>query len=275
MNPIIEARHGDAAWRDLLGTILTFGRAVAPRGQKTLEVLHTNNIVIDMSRPVVTSPVRKLNYRFMAAEALWILSGSNELAPLQRFIKTYDRFSDDGKTLFGAYGPRIMPQLDYVVKTLLTDRDTRQAVLTIWRESPPASKDIPCTVAMSFSIRDGRLYQHVFMRSSDAWLGVPYDMFSFACVGLRIGCLYNQRRDALRRQDPVVPGVLTISMTSSHLYETNFEAARTLLASTDGPAVEPVTWRCVDSDWYDIERSLIIMRDTVSVDNGTAWKCAL
>ena len=262
---------GSTAWRALLGSILYSGQDVAPRGQPTKEVLHTNFITVDMARAVVTDPVRKLNYRFMCAEALWILSGSNELAPLTKFNSKMAQFSDDGRTLAGAYGPPVTAQLDYVVKALLDDRETRQAALTIWRQNPPKSRDVPCTIAMAFSIRDDRLHQHVFMRSSDAWLGIPYDIFSFSCIGLWVACVFNQNVD--RRA--VLPGQLTISMTSSHLYERDLENARAVL---DSPLPPPVTAPpdsiIIEGKWAWLEKDLIGQRDDKTYE-PLLWKVRL
>ncbi len=226
---------GDTAWRHLMLDILEHGKEVSPRGQPTIEVLHTNNIVLDMGRAVVTSPERKLNYQFMCAEALWILDGDNQLEPLTKYNKRMAQFSDDGETLAGAYGPRIMPQIQYVVNALWKDRDTRQATLSIWTPNPEPSKDMPCTVAMVFSIRDSRLHQHVFMRSSDAWLGIPYDIFRFACVGLHILAEFNN----IIEHNYVSPGQLTISMTSSHIYKRDFEKVFKVLKS---PTPEPIPY---------------------------------
>ena len=215
------APSADEAWRDLLHTLVVYGSKVAPRNQPTLEVLHHISLTTDLNRPVITCPTRKLNYHFMAAEALWIVAGRNDVAFLAEHNKRLLEFSDDGRVLAGAYGPRIQPQLPYVVHSLLRDRDTRQAALTIWTPNPAPSKDIPCTVAMVFSIRQAWLYQHVFMRSSDAWLGVPYDVFSFAMVAAYVACQYNL---ACKTAERIGLGHQTITMTSSHLYETNFAA---------------------------------------------------
>ena len=128
--------------------------------------------------------------------------------------------SDDGETFFGAYGPKIVAQLDYVVAKLLEDQDTRQAGLTIWRENPPATKDVPCTVAAFFNIRNGQLNAHVFMRSSDVWLGVPYDVFNFSMLAHLVCAHLNKR--GLR----VAPGHLFLTAASSHLYAINWDDAK-------------------------------------------------
>lgn len=228
----------DQAWRNLLQSLLIEGQVVSPRGKRTLEVLHHMSLSVDLNHPIVTNPMRKLNYRFMAAEALWIHQGREDLSGLTSVNPHMAEFSDDGLTLAGAYGPRIRPQVPYVVECLRRDRDTRQAALTIWTPSPGPSKDIPCTIAMVFSVREHRLYQHAFMRSSDAWLGVPYDIFSFAFLGIEIACRYNYQNP-----EPVGLGHLTITMTSSHLYEEHWEAAGRIIRSDpviNVPTVDPV-----------------------------------
>lgn len=275
------APNGDAAWRAALRRILEHGTRVAPRGQPTIELLHSQLIRIDMGRAVVTSPLRKLSYRFQCAEALWILAGDNRLEPLTKHVKRMAQFSDDGATLAGAYGPKIVSQLEYIVEQLMRDRDTRQAVLTIWERNPKPSKDIPCTVAMSFSIRDDRLHQHVFMRSSDAWLGVPYDMFSFSMVGVWVACEYNYRTgravaDAEAAGETVIAwpplslGVLTISATSSHIYTRDLESIDLVLRTPEPEPVERIPDNLVRiGDWRSIE--LDLKRIEEGHDSGILW----
>jgi len=183
-----------------------------------------------MRRPVLRIPDRRLSYNFMAAEAFWILSGDNTVAGIAPYNENIAKFSDDGLTFFGAYGPRINAQLDYVTRKLLEDPDTRQAGLTIWRETPPMTKDTPCTVAIWFQLRDNRLQLHVFMRSSDLWLGLPYDVFNFSMLGHLVSA-------RLRVQ----PGLLYLTAASSHLYATNYTAARECLDSCSNTRMQPRT----------------------------------
>lgn len=249
---------GDAAWRQLLANTLGHGEAVAPRGQPTREVLHTQQLRCRLGQPVVTSPARRLNYRFMAAEALWILAGDNRLAPLTRFVERMADFSDDGKTLAGAYGPRVVPQLPYVIDALLKDPNTRQAVIGIWTPNPEPSKDIPCTLSLGFSLRGHELHCHAQMRSSDVWLGIPYDIFSFSCVAFYVTCMYNLRV----REHRVLPGQLTITATSSHLYERDVDKARSVLATPPSREVEPVPEDLVlEGAWDLLKTDLEALRD--------------
>lgn len=211
-------------WLEAINDILTNGDEVSPRGQKTKEILQ-RTIEVDMRRPVLTIPQRKLSYKFMAAEAYWILTGDNRVATIAPYNKNISQFSDGGETFFGAYGPKILSQMDYVIKKLMADPDSRQAGLTIWRECPPETKDVPCTVAIFFNIRNGLLNCHVFMRSSDVWLGVPYDVFNFSMLSHMICCFFNSDEIKVR------PGTLYLTAASSHLYERNFETARECISA--------------------------------------------
>lgn len=211
------------AWHDALADILCNGNHSAPRGIPTLEIPQ-RTMVIDMLRPVVMTPSRQLNYRFMAAEAFWILTGDDRVESIAKYNGHIAQFSDDGEKFFGAYGPRVVEQLDYVVKKLREDPNTRQAGMTLWRQNPPKTKDVPCTIALFFFIRGNRLNAHVFMRSSDAWLGIPYDVFSFCMLAYRVCGILESGVVNL-----YVPGNLYLTAASSHLYETNFEMARSCL----------------------------------------------
>lgn len=224
-------------WVDLLRDVLTSGVEVAPRGLATKE-LPQHTIQVDMMRPVLMVPGRKLNYQFMAAEAYWILTGDNRVATIAPYNKRIADFSDDGVTFYGAYGPKVLGQLQYVVSTLLKDRSTRQAGLTIWRENPKATRDVPCTVAIFFGLRQGKLNVHVFMRSSDIWLGIPYDVFNFAMLGHFVCAWFNQ--DPTATLSPIEPGQLYLTAASSHLYQTNWEAAMACLEEKAAKEQQPV-----------------------------------
>src|SRR5574343_614172 len=121
----------DGVWFDTLDKIRLLGNPVTPRGLRTLELEH-HTVQVDMLRPVLMCPDRKLNYRFAAAEAWWILSGLDSLYDLTPWNPNMAKFSDDGLRLSGAYGPRVARQLSYVVGKLISDPDTRQATMTTW-----------------------------------------------------------------------------------------------------------------------------------------------
>nr|DAI00710.1 MAG TPA: hypothetical protein [Caudoviricetes sp.] len=219
--------NANFAWLDELANVLLNGTGVSPRGQVTKELLQQTS-VIDMRRPVVTLPERKLSTKFLGGEAYWILSGDNRVETIAPYNKNIVNYSDDGETFFGAYGPRILSQLDYVIDKLNSDADTRQAVLTIWRENPPKTKDVPCTVAVNFMIRDHKLNCHVYMRSNDLWLGFPYDVFNFSMLSHLVCCKLNAF--VVENGGVIIePGMLYHTASSRHIYEQHFEQVEQLI----------------------------------------------
>ena len=219
-------QHIDLVWLDLLKTILTKGETVQPRGQMTWEIpAHTT--VVDMSDPVISIRERELGYKFMAAEAHWILNGDNRVSSIAPYSKKISTFSDDGVRFFGAYGPKVMEQMSYVVRALGEDVDSRQAVMTIWRERPHQTKDVPCTIALQFMIRDGKLNCHATMRSSDAWLGWVYDTFNFSMIAWAV--LLELRQWGLRDHVDLDIGKLYLTAASQHLYSSVFDDVRNIL----------------------------------------------
>lgn len=214
------------AWLEAVHDIVHHGLEVSPRGMPTKEIPQ-RTAYVEMVHPVMFFKPRKLNYKFMAAEAYWILSGDNRVETIAPYNKNISAFSDDGEVFAGAYGPPIENQLDYVVRTLVNDPDTRQAILTIWRQNPGPSKDIPCTVAADFKIRDGKLNAHVFMRSSDVWLGIPYDIFNFSMLAALVCGKVNEINHSCGEQLEL--GTLFLTAASSHLYARNLDDAMACL----------------------------------------------
>lgn len=253
-------------WLSALNDILTNGDLVSPRGKRTKEIPQ-RTMVVDMRRPVLRVPDRSLSYRFMAAEAFWILSGDDRVETIAPYNSRIKDFSDDGERFFGAYGPKIKAQLPYIIEKLNADEDSRQAGLTIWRECPPQTKDVPCTVAIFFAIRNNKVNAHVFMRSSDVWLGVPYDVFNFSMLAHLVCGLLNEHRPLA---DAVVPGKLFLTAASSHLYEVNWDDAKLCLGSEvlEQPETDILLW----NDAGHLMKTLEALRDTKAGDQLRWWE---
>lgn len=215
-------------WMNQVSQLATMRETASPRGMQTKEQVAVT-LGVSMRYPVVCCPQRKLGYNFMAAEAFWILSGSNSLDFHPEIREKLGKFSDDGKTNNGSYGPRFIEQVGFVTQTLKMDPDSRQAVMTIWKPNPAPSKDIPCTVALQFLVRHNILHLNVFMRSSDVWLGLPYDIFSFSMMAIFVAI-------ELGVKDL---GRMTLLLGSSHLYETDWSNAQDVIRIWDWQSTTP------------------------------------
>lgn len=218
------SQKANLEWKGLLVDLLS-GDTVSPQqsagaaGRKSRELLSWQTMV-DMNYPVVTNVTRALNYKFMCAEAHWILAGDNRVETIRPYCRNIAKYSDDGETFYGAYGPEIYHQFEYARDVLLRDPNSRQAVISIWKRNPVQSKDIPCTLSSQFVIRKNRLHIIQTMRSSDAWLGWPYDIFNFSMLGAYMALhLRSKYKDLLL-------GDLCLTAGSQHVYEDHFEKAR-------------------------------------------------
>ncbi len=262
-------------WNRLLQDLYYRGHEVSPvsaganfKGRTTRELLaHTTRW--DMSRPVITSPSRNLGYRFMTAEAAWTLAGDNRLAIIKPYGRAIATFTDDGRTMSGAYGPPFVDQAGWVVRTLAADPSSRQAVATIWRPRPGPTNDTPCTVALQWLIRNDaslhgsgapQLHCVATMRSSDAWTGVPYDVFNFSMMSAYIMTALRQHDRHLGREvSPLSLGSLYLTAGSQHLYKQDWEDAHQCMNDDRGADLEPYDGLLATTD--DLVRHLWLVAD--------------
>lgn len=207
----------DNMFKKTVQDIVLLGRKVETRGRVTLEKL-ASQTTIPMSAPVLTLPERKLGYRFMAAEAAWILSGDNRVKTIAPYSKQISQFSDDGEFFFGAYGVKFVDQVSYIVETLANDQGSRQAYMNIWREQPRKTKDVPCTTGLQWIIRNNAIHCIATMRSSDMFLGWPYDVFNFSMMSLAILLLLRDKHGI-----NLGLGQLVINAGSQHIYVDDLE----------------------------------------------------
>lgn len=231
------------SWLNLLTDVMENGLTSSPRGMKIKEIIGYSSTT-DLQKPLVTIVDRKLSRKFLAGEAYWILSGDNKVSTIAPYNSAISKFSDDGRYFNGAYGPRVADQLTYVVDSLVQDKDTRQAVMTIWRSNPRPSKDIPCTISAQWLIRMNEIHCIDTMRSSDSWLGIPYDIFNFSMLTTLVALMYRERT-----QVALKPGTITMQCGSQHAYEKNWEAASKIVFQKKPKEIEyrPLTFNDFES----------------------------
>lgn len=210
MAELITADTGSQAYISLIKALLYGGDMVSPRGQLTVEVPDVTVVVKNLADAHVFNTQRRLNLKILATEYMHLLGGLSSLEQLDLASGgRFTQFANEGR-LMGAYGPRIRHQLPRVVDLLRRDPDTRQAVLTIWngQEHAALSRDVPCTLAVKFRIRNDALDVHTIMRSNDVVLGVPYDWWMMSRLGLSVASVLG-----------VEPGQYVHTVDSMHLYE--------------------------------------------------------
>jgi thymidylate synthase len=214
---------------------------VAPRGQKTREL---RNVTMTVRRPetcLATGMGRGLNTKLAAAETLQLLMGSADAEWMTKASPKYLEFT--GGAMTGAYGPRLRNQMPFIIQTLRDDKDSRQAVATIWdaeRDLVEIHGDRPCTVYVSFMIRRGGLVTSTYMRSQDVYLGLPYDLVMFSQLHQTVANVLDVEADT---------HVHTVQ--SLHLYERDEAKAANI---TMPPAWPTDTLYGLEGEtWYEVQ----------------------
>lgn len=242
-----------------------------------LELENAAISIINPDEAVPYGTTRKISRTIGAAEYLQLLAGVSCLSQLDDASGgRFSSFADNGR-LGGAYGPRVWRQLPAVASKLEADPDTRQAVVTIWsgadRELAVPSHDVPCTLALQFRVRHQTLRMTVLMRSSDVWLGVPYDWWQFTRLQMTMAWALG-----------LSPGTFTFFAGSMHLYEQDASAASALeMREPAQPQPPAITGEGFDfasapscaSDkimfCQDLARSLVMHDENAFDHGGTGW----
>jgi thymidylate synthase len=140
-------------------------------------------------------------------EFLWYLAGKSDLAFISYYISKYEQESEDGLTVYGGYGPRLfnkngsINQIHNAVELLKKRPTSRRAVIQLFdaKDIVDEHKEVPCTCTLQLLIRGKKLCLFVNMRSNDAFLGLPHDVFAFTMLqeviarllGVELGAYYH------------------------------------------------------------------------------------
>jgi len=164
-----------------LGLTLLYDSGIARKSRAGNVIEYPEPVATVYSRPrerVLFSYERNANPFFHFMEGLWMLDGRNDVASMANYARRMLTYSDDGKTLQGAYGHRWrnhfgIDQLLSVIHKLQISPEDRRVVLTMWDPTIDLgieqiySKDLPCNTHVYFKIRDNHLLMTVCCRSND------------------------------------------------------------------------------------------------------------
>jgi thymidylate synthase len=201
---------------DLMRRVRTQGVRKADRtGTGTLSVFgHQMRFDLEAGFPLVTT--KKLHVRSIIYELLWFLRGDTNIGYLNEHgVRIWDEWADEAGDLGPVYGRQwrswpardgsTIDQIAQLMERLRTDPDSRRLIVTAWN---PADVDRmalpPCHCLFQFHVADGRLSCQLYQRSADVFLGVPFNIASYALLthmiahvtGLRAGDFVHTLGDA-------------------------------------------------------------------------------
>jgi thymidylate synthase len=254
---------------DLRDDVLSYGTRSSPRGLASTEITGAHFILVDPTKPFPHGIGRKYGLAIAVAEALQLIAGTTDPQLMISVGSNFARFLDGGN-LEGAYGPRIRNQLPQVHERLRADRDTRQALMTIWdpardcgREVP---KDLPCTISLWFKITAGKLELHVTMRSNDLFWGTAHDVPMFTLLQLTMA-------DALG----IPAGHYHHHAYSLHIYDRDLDAFEALGADGKPSVLSRPPWKGIQSP-SGIEQGMkrarqLLSGETLATPSSTELLC--
>lgn len=163
------------------------------------EIINANLVLVDPTRNTMCQCIRKMPIRYAIGELLWYDSRNNTAEAIKPFSNFWSLIAEKDGTVNSNYGYCIhdkwdFDQWEFVKDILRKDPSSRQAVIHIkeprdLRVNP--TKDVNCTIALQFLVRNGALNLITTMRSNDVWLGLPYDIFNFTCMQIRMAMELN------------------------------------------------------------------------------------
>ena len=215
----------DDLMHEALTSIIEKGEKVETSRGATQELV---GVLLELENPrarLSLSETRGLIFSCLG-ELFWYLSASGSLKYIEYYISKYKKESEDGASIYGAYGPRIFDtqgvnQLDNVIALLKKKPRSRRAVVQIFQAADLAypRTEVPCTCSLQFLMPADKLTLIVNMRSNDAFIGLPHDVFAFTMI-----------QEIVARALGVEVGPYRHFVGSLHLYQKNRIKADAYLA---------------------------------------------
>ena len=225
----------------LLSDVLENGRPRADRtGTGTISVFGRQaRFSLSPRFPLLTT--KKVHWPAVAHELLWFLRGDSNIAYLrENNVRIWNEWADENGDLGPVYGAQwrrwrtakggAVDQMANAVRELRENPTSRRVVVSAWNAGElDAMRLPPCHLLFQFHATDGELSCHMYQRSADLFLGVPFNIASYALLTQMVAQVCGMK-----------PGELIISFGDLHLYNNHLEQARTQLARTprEAPRVE-------------------------------------
>jgi thymidylate synthase len=221
---------------DLLTRVLDEGVTKSDRtGTGTLSVFgHQMRFDLAEGFPVVTT--KRLHMRSVTGELLWFLRGATNVGWLQeRGISIWDEWADEAGELGPVYGHqwrswptpdgRSVDQIAAVIEQIRTNPDSRRHIVSAWNVGDLEAMALPpCHALFQFYVADGRLSCQLYQRSGDVFLGVPFNIASYAMLTMMVAQVCD-----------LEPGDFVHTLGDAHLYLNHLDQARLQLTREPRP----------------------------------------
>jgi len=221
---------------DLMDRILTTGVDKPDRTGTGTRSIFGHQMRFDLAAgfPLVTT--KKVHVKSVVLELLWFLRGSTNVRWLQeRGVRIWDEWADADGELGPVYGHqwrswpapdgRSIDQIADVVASLRSSPDSRRHIVSAWNVAEVGEMALPpCHTMFQFYVANGRLSCQLYQRSADVFLGVPFNIASYALL-----------TEMVAKVVGLQPGDFVHTLGDAHLYSNHFEQAKLQLGRTPRP----------------------------------------
>ncbi|HJQ23037.1 MAG TPA: thymidylate synthase [Blastocatellia bacterium] len=243
---------------DLMQYVLEHGTPKTDRtGTGTLSVFgYQMRFDLQQGFPLVTT--KKLHTRSIIYELLWFLRGDTNVGYLQEHgVRIWNEWANEQGELGPVYGAqwrswatadgRTVDQLSQVVEQIKTSPDSRRLIVSAWNVGELDKMALaPCHLLFQFYVASGKLSCQMYQRSADIFLGVPFNIASYALLTMMMAQVCE-----------LEPGEFIHTLGDAHLYSNHLEQARLQLARAPRPLprmrINPAVRSIFDFDYSDFE----------------------
>ena len=232
---------------DLLNHVLKNGVEKSDRtGTGTISVFGYQ-MRFDLSEgfPVLTT--KKLHLKSIIHELLWFISGSTNIKYLtDNGVRIWNEWADENGNLGPVYGKqwrawetndgRTIDQLMDVINTIKTNPDSRRMIVSAWNVGDVAKMALPpCHLLFQFYVANGKLSCQLYQRSCDIFLGVPFNIASYALLTMMIAQVTG-----------LEPGDFVHTLGDAHIYNNHIEQVKLQLTREPYPLPKMIINKDVD-----------------------------
>lgn len=258
----------DEAFKWVIDAVVQRGERVAPRSEATSELRSTCFTIDDPRRRYISLRPRRWSFAYALGEFCWHARGSNRLDEIEFYSSRWRQMSHDGLTVEGScYGNRIFGDHRgsgnqwIAAKTLLQlDAPSRRCVIHLAQrlnQSVVQSRDVSCATSLQFLLRDNKLEASCTMRSNDAMLGLPYDVFLFTMLQELMSLVLG-----------VELGPYHHFVGSMHIYDSDLRAAMEIL-SAQPTVLDPMPAMTAAGGLQDLLQGELLTRSGQECDSKT------
>ncbi|MBG6085346.1 thymidylate synthase [Zhihengliuella flava] len=181
-------------YEDLLADVLEHGTAKSDRTGTGTRSVFGRQLRFDLAEAFPLITTKRVHFKSVAAELLWFLRGDSNVRWLQeQGVKIWNEWADEHGDLGPVYGVqwRSWPtpdgghidQITQVIESLRTNPDSRRHLVSAWNVSEISNMALPpCHALFQFYVADGKLSCQLYQRSADLFLGVPFNIASYALL---------------------------------------------------------------------------------------------